>query len=163
MKKIQVLFFLFFVLLFIIQYFFLIKTLKHLNSFMQFFSVFQKIEKITSFSCSFDENFADLTKNSKCAIFKIPSLNEKFFILKDFFDYVVILYHNDYLFFNLQPSNLSIRIPKSFYIKNIHNFNFKYLNNTLEFSALINNIYYSCDLSIDTQFIRLPFYDKRFF
>lgn len=163
MKIIKNILFFSFLIIFIVAQIFLIKTLKNLYSVNKFFLITEKIEKIVTLAFSTDEIFLNLTRNSNCAIFKIPSINDKNFILKDFFDYTTVLYHNEIIFFNLQPSPLSARNNKSYYIKNIKNFKFRYLGNVIEFSCLINGIPFSCDLAIEKNFVKIPFYNRKVF
>ncbi len=163
MNKIKNFLFIISIFSFLILLFFLFKHMKNLYSFDKFFSLVQKIEKISDISYSFDENFSNLTKSSTCAIFKIPSINEKNFIIKDYYDHTIILFHKNNIFFNLQPHSLSFRKPKSLYINNIENFNLKYLGNALELSCSINGTFYSCNFFIEKYFIRIPFYEKMVF
>ncbi|GEM_PF-5155771 len=163
MNKIKNFLFIISIVSFLIMQFFLLKYIIKLYSFDKFFFLVKKIEKIIYISYSFNENFANLTKGSSCVIFKIPSINEKNFILKDYYDYAIMLFHKDNVFFNLQTHRLSFRKPQSFYIKNIKNFNLKYLGNALELSCSINKTFYSYNFFIEKYFIRIPFYDKKVF
>jgi len=122
---------------------------RKIASFEKFSSISSTLEHAAVFSSGIDASFNNFSQGDDTLILQLPATNEKYGIIPDSFDHVLVQYKNKMLLISLYPGFLSIRQHTSLHFGPVDSFHFGFLNSLFSFSVIIDGNAYNSNVLIN--------------